>query len=240
MKQDQSHRLILQEVSDQCSTFLGHDALQIQIGDDFDEYYRIVSHERAAQRIGYPFHPTTLIKGATPAVWLTARSLDGVLLHTQALKQIDLVDQSLSEYFNTHFVEFPPPWSDIDPSLSSFHETPGTRKISGLTAYHGDFWSHEFMRSGAGQFTSYTFGQLANHLAHLTINPDWMFGFILDGVYNRGFAAKLEYLNLEPRCLRWYRKESLCFEEAGIVYSSKADLAYVRDVHASRTEQKFA
>ena len=228
----------LQCVADQCAQLLGHDRFFIQIGEDFQDYHRILEWERSNQRIGQPFHPQTLNNENTRALWLTARSAEGVLLHTQAIKELALKGFSLADYLGKHFLDFPPPWSDVDKGRSTFHETPGTKRISGVASYHGEFWSHRSMRSTAGQSTSYTFGQLANHLAYFTANPDWMFGFILSGVYRHGFAARLEYLNLEPRCLRWFRYGSQSVAEAGIVYSSRSDLRFVRKLHKKRVCQQ--
>ena len=76
--------------------------------------------------------------------------------------------------------------------------------------------------------------KLGIDFANMTVDPDFMFGFILSGVYTRGFAARLEYLNLEPRCLRWFRRGSHTVAEAGLVYSSRADLRFVRQVHLDR------
>lgn len=233
-----AHETDLQIIADQCAQLLRHSRLSIEIGNDFQHYQHILDCERSNQSIGLPFQTQTLNNERKSAVWLTARNAEGVLLHTQAIKQIDLNGISLADYLGKYYLNFPPPWSDVDEERSTFHVTPGTKKISGVATYHGDFWSHPAMRSTAGQSASYTFGQLANHLTFVSVNPDWMFGFILPGVYNRGFAARLEYLNLEPRCLRWFRRSSQAVTEAGIVYSSREDLRFVRDLHEQRVRQR--
>jgi hypothetical protein len=212
--------------------------IEVTIGSDFREYESIVSVERPSQRIGDPFNPDIQNFDPNEAFWLVARNSDGALIHTQASRKIEISNplqdvmrrQTLASYLMKNFRNFPPPLPGVDETESRFRATPGAHKMSGTLAYHGEFWvtPEEGFYRGAGLAAVFSRTSMLEMLKRW--DPDWIFGFILDAVAFKGFAARIGYMHLEPRALRWVVEGRDKPIDTFLAYLDRFDLEYLLDI----------
>ncbi|KIC52064.1 hypothetical protein [Tateyamaria sp. ANG-S1] len=207
--------------------------ITLTTGTDFEAYRDIVEEERLVQKLGAPFDPERYGLGKANAFWLIGRSEDGELIHTQAAKRVRLSARPLSGYLLRQFRAFPPPLKGVDLDRSRFRATPGTHKISGMAAYHGEFW----VAPERGKYRGVGLAPVLGRTGMLEMmqrwDPDWIYGFILDVVAYKGFAARIGYLHLEPSVLKWVIEGRDAPIDTFLAYNSREDLEYLLNIPLS-------
>lgn len=204
--------------------------ITLTMGTDFAEYSAIVSEERPMQKLGDPFNSEVCELNKNNAFWIIGRSEDGALIHTQAAKKIRLSGRPLSSFLLRQFRAFPPPLPGVNLNTSRFRATPGTHRISGSAAYHGEFW----VAPENGKYRGVGLAPVLGRTGMLEMmqrwDPDWIYGFILNVVAYKGFAARIGYLHLEPSVLKWVvdgRDDPI---DTFLAYNSREDLEYLLDI----------
>lgn len=175
--------------------------LSIQMGDVMEDYADIVAAERP-QPLGRPFDPTQQDLSGGRAFWIIARNPDGELVHTQALRRLDLGTQNLADFLRNNFQSFPPPGLPIDFENSACNAGPGARRISGRVAYHGEIWvkdSPDYRGNGLIDYLA----RLGLLSASMHWQPDFIFGFMGRGNARRGLCERFGYMHSDPYALTW-------------------------------------
>lgn len=204
--------------------------IKMTFGSDFDEYSEIVAEERPMQKLGAPFDPSKHRLDTSNAFWMIGRNEDGELIHTQAAKRVSLSERPLSSYLLRQFRDFPPPLRGVNLQTSRFRATPGTHKIAGSAAYHGEFWVAPERGKYRGVGLAPVFGRSGMLEMMRKWDPDWIYGFILNVVAYKGFGARIGYLHLEPSVLKWMVDGRDAPIDTFLAYNSREDLEYLLDI----------
>ncbi len=203
--------------------------LHIEVGDDFERYAQIVKDGRPEQPLGPPFDPTKQFLPAARGIWIIGRNSKGVLVHTQAMRLLDLYDQTLARYLSSRFGDFPPGGVGIDHDGSWFRPGPGAAKITGRAVYHGEMWlKDDSAYRGRGLID--LLARFSFLTAMLHWQPDFLFGFMLRPIARRGLAEREGYMHCDPYCLSWKiegRNEPL---DCNMVWMALEDLRHVMHV----------
>lgn len=203
--------------------------ISVTIGTNFLEYRKLLRKERPQQVMGAPFDPDVHDLNDKNAFWLVARDADGLLMHTQASRLINLDQQSLSGYMLRKFREFPPAIPDLDLKRSRYRASPGANRITGQVVYHGEVWMGDTGQyRGTGLST--VLARYGIHEAMERWNPDYIFGFMARTVAFKGFAERMGYMHNEPGAVRWYRKGSDTPLEGFVSYLSNEDTQYLLEM----------
>lgn len=201
--------------------------IRLEIGTDFDVYADIVAKGRTTQGLGAPFDSKLHDLNDGNAFWLVAYNREGVLIHTQAAKRVDLEGEALSEHMRGQFRAFPPPLPDIDFARSRYRATPGARRISGDVVYHGDIW----ISPDAGEYRGVGLSSVFARYGLMTImerwDPDFIFGIMARTVAFKGFSERMGYFHNEPGSLRWYRHGSDTPLEGFLSWLSNEDVRFL-------------
>ncbi len=207
----------------------------VTVGDDFEEYARIVKEGRPEQPLGPPFDPEMQFLPTSRGIWVVGHNPQGQLVHTQAMRLLDLCDQTLARYMSSRYGEFPPGGVGIDMDGSWFRAGPGAKRITGRACYHGEMW----LKDDA----AYRGRGLIDHLARFAFltallhwQPDFIFGFIVRTVARRGLAEREGYMHSDPYCLSWKidgRNEPL---DCNMVWMEIDDIRHVMHVPLEHKE----
>ncbi|WP_319825592.1 hypothetical protein [Thalassovita sp.] len=183
-------------------TSLQSNQLFLTVGDDFEEYARIVADGRPEQPLGPPFDPAKQFLPSARGIWVIGRNAQGHLVHTQAMRLLDLCDQTLARYMSARFAEFPPGGVGIDMEGSWFRPGPGAKRITGRACYHGEMWMKDDPAYRGRGLIDYL-ARFSFLTAMLHWQPDFIFGFMLRQVARRGLAEREGYMHVDPYCLSW-------------------------------------
>ena len=77
---------------------------------------------------------------AGSALQIVGCNNENKLIHTQAMRTIDLQGQGLDRYMQDNFQQLPPMGVDLDLTRSRFCAGLGARGIVGGVCYHGEVW----------------------------------------------------------------------------------------------------
>ncbi|XDA98774.1 hypothetical protein AB1M95_02390 [Sulfitobacter sp. LCG007] len=199
-------------------------------GSDFSVYREILSEGRQDHVIGAPFDPELHELNEDNAIWITGNDENGKLMHTQAIRLVDIGHSPLSDYLRKGFKGYPPSGVPIDFRRSRYRAGPGAMRIKGKVCYHGEVW----MGGEKGQYRGTGLSSVLGRIAFLTAMqrwaPDYVFGFMPKQVAYKGFVERQGYMHTDPGCLRWFLKGNDQPFEGMMVYMSHEDLRFMLDM----------
>lgn len=207
--------------------------ISLTVGYDFNEYQEILKEARPGHLLGMPFDPKLHQMNENNAFWITGRNAKGEVMHTQAMRMLDLKGENLAQYLRHSFTEFPPPGLNIDLQRSRYRAGPGAQRIARKVAYHGEFWvgttPREFRHAGLSSIL----GRYAFWLAIQHWNPDHIIAFMQSSVVFKGFPARHGYMHTEPGTLRWFLDGEDTPIEGFMSYMSNEDLRFLLEMPVS-------
>lgn len=202
----------------------------LSIGHDFERYRALLAQGRPDHILGAPFDPDLHELNASNAVWVIGYDEDGAVMHTQALRMLNLDGGTLGTYLRRRFRDFPPSGLDLDMERSRFKPGPGAKRIAGRVTYHCEVW----MGGAPGQYRGTGVSSILGRFAFLTAlqkwSPDYVFGFMPKPVAHKGFVERQGYMHAEPFALRWFIKGKDDPLEGYLAYMSREDMQFVLDM----------
>lgn len=207
-----------------------HYGVQMEVGYDFEAYRDILKFARPDQALGTPFDPD--IHEMTPenALWMIGRNATGEIVHTQALRMLDMSGMTVAEYFTRRFREFPPAAPGLDLARSRFRAGPQAKRMRGTVCYNGEFWIKPGDATLRGQGLSCVLGRYAFFQAMQHWDPDHMVGFMAKPVACKGFPQRLGWMHTQPGALRWFFEGRDAPVEGFMTFMERDDLHYVLEL----------
>lgn len=217
-----------------------HNGVTIITGSDFEEYRDILSVARPDHQLGVPFDPERQPLNAENSCWMAGYDAVGNIVHTQALKRLNLEDTSLGEYMTKNLRGFEPPIKNLDYNKSIYRPGPGAKRIRGNVTYHGEFW----IGGQPGQFRGTGMcSMLARHAfltAMLRWDPDYFFGLMSKPLVLKGFAARFGYMHIDPDAIRFAFENAADVFDVVMGYNSNEDLRFVLGMQVPEVLDKAA
>lgn len=212
----------------------------LSVGSDFHDYRSQLAEGRPDQQLGAPFDPDHHKIDETNGFWVIGRDAKGRMIHTQAMRRLDLGAITLGDYMRNRFREFPPTGVDLDLGRSRYRAGPGARRMRGNACYHGEYWiggePGEFRGSGLSCVLGrYGFWEALNRWS-----PDYVFGFMQKAVAFKGFAERHGYMHSEPGALRWFIRGNETPIEGFMVYMDREDLSFILEMPLEDVAQQAA
>ena len=202
----------------------------VTVGHDFNEYKRIVSEGRPHQPVSLPFRADMHNLTKNNAFWVCGHTAQGQLAHTQAVRLVDVGEQSLGSYLRRSFRQFPPAGVPLDMAASRYRAGPGAKRIKGKLCYHGEMWLDENEGNYRGRGLSSVLSRMGFALALRDLNPDFIFAFMVRSVAFKGFVERAGFMHTEPASLSWKVVDRERAIEAFTAYISREDLRYLLSV----------
>lgn len=214
--------------------------ISVVTGSDFEKYREILAVARPDHTLGVPFDPKRQPLNPGNSYWMAGYDADGKIVHTQALKRLNLTTSSLGEYMTRNLREFEPPMGGIDYDKTIYRPGPGARRIRGTVTYHGEFW----VGGEPGQFRGTGMSSLLARHAFLTAllrwSPDYFFGLMSKSLVYKGFAARFGYMHSDPDAIRFAQLDSEDVFEVVMGYMTNEDLRFFLDMETPGALTKAA
>lgn len=205
----------------------------LEVGYDFEHYRDLLKEARPEHDLGAPYDPRLHRLDAGTALWIVGRNPRGEVVHTQALRMLDMQGLSLGDYLGRRFREFPPSNVDLDLSRSRYRAGPGASRMFGRVCYHGEFWIGGEDRELRGKGVSCVLGRYGFWQAIQHWDPDHMIAFMVKAVAFKGLAERTGWMHTEPGALHWFLRDQDRPVEGFLAYMHRDDLRYLLDLPLS-------
>lgn len=196
--------------------------MRLEIGDDFTVFRRLRNQQDDRSGVYPMFDASASYVDSSNAFWVCGYNAAGELVHTQAIRLLDLSHQSLSEHLRVHRLKYITPNSTPDPENTFFSSTNAMDRVTGRVCYHGEFW----LKGGKGGHRSQGFtGLLSRVVFELALkiwSPDYVFGFVDYAVAAKGAPVRYGYSHCEPGV--WRGPDNQITSDEMLVWMSRMDM----------------
>lgn len=205
-------------------TELNDAGIHVEIGDDFAKY-RSYRNQQSDRGPIYPmFDVASSYIDHTNGFWVCGFNASGELVHTQAVRLLDLSGISLATHLKTHRHKYITPDTTPDPDLTFYSGPEALKTITGDVCYQGDFW---LRASGLGGPRSRgATSLLSGILLEIMISswsPSFVFAFVPQRLAAKGAHLRYGYCHCEPG--RWVGPDHQVTEEDYCIWMGAHDMA---------------
>ena len=196
--------------------------MRLEIGGDFAAYRRLRNAQSDRSALYPMFDVTSSYVDASNAFWVCGFNDNQELVHTQAIRLMDMSKTSLSEHIKLHRHKYITPNSTSDPDRTYYSQLSALENITGRVCYHGEFW----LKDGEGGHRSQGFTALLSRvvfeIALKIWSPNYLFGLVPIPLAFKGIPFRYGYTHCEPGA--WYGPDQKITSEETLVWMSKTDM----------------
>lgn len=195
----------------------------IKVSSDFNEYRRL-RKPQLTQRPIYPmFDVGCSYIDEKNAFWIAGFKQSGELIHTQAMRFIELGDTTLDDHFQRQQLKYLTPNLVQNPENVRFEVLGGADLIKGKVCYHGDFWIAPLGRKEHSIEISNWLSRLILGLSDAVWKPDFVFALSSARNVFKGIAARLYYFHSVPGV--WLDENDTVVSEEWLGWMTSSDIA---------------
>lgn len=203
---------------------LGNAGVRVEIGDDFSRY-RLYRNAQTDRDPMYPmFDVASSYIDSSNGFWICGFGPDNELIHTQAVRLLDLSGVNLRQHLATHRHKYITPDTTPDPDLTYFSGPDALGRITGRVCYHGDFW---LQPSGLGGMRSQgatgVFSRILFEMMQFSWQPDYVFALVPQPLAAKGAHLRYGYSHCEPG--KWVGPDDQTTDVDYLIWMSAADIA---------------
>lgn len=198
--------------------------IEVEVGDDFAKYRSYRSQQTDRTPIYPMFDVASSYIDQTNGFWICGFNPDGELIHTQAVRLLDLSDVSLATHLDIHRHKYITPDSTPDPDLTFFSGPESLQKITGKVCYQGEFWLHA--RGLGGPRSQGATSLLSRVLFEIMIgawNPSFVFALVPKRLAVKGAHLRYGYCHCEPG--QWIGPDQQVTDEDYLIWMGASEIA---------------
>ena len=197
--------------------------MRVVIGDDFSEY-RVYRNAQPGRSPIYPmFDVAKSYIDDTNGFWICGFNEADELIHTQAVRLLDLSNVSLAQHLNVHRHKYITPDTTPDPDLTFYSGPEALRTITGRVCYHGEFWLPPRGLGGPrSQGATPLLSRILFEIVASRWDPDYMFAFVPQQLAAKGAHLRYGYVHCEPGA--WLGPDQQVTEEDYLIWTSAKDM----------------
>ncbi|MEM9578089.1 MAG: hypothetical protein AAF999_13875 [Pseudomonadota bacterium] len=198
--------------------------IRVEVGDDFARYraYRGQTPDRGAI---YPmFDVASSFVDSSNGFWVCGFNPEGELIHTQAVRLLDLKGITLGQHLKDHRHKYITPDTTPDPDLTYYSGPEALHTISGKVCYQGDFWLRA--RGLGGPRSQGATALLSRVLLEIMVaawKPSFVFALVPKQLAAKGAHLRYGYCHCEAG--RWLGPDQQVTEEDYLIWMKENDMA---------------
>ncbi len=200
--------------------------LDLHVGSDFDEFRAISKEHPLKPYVNPAFDPDFVDISPLTGLWLIGTNANGEIVHTQAIKLLELTNANLAEHFRSNLTDYRTHGYDFDVDRSCCFLSPAASRISGRVSYHGELWLKGGSDGYRGGCLATILTRLMKALCLQRWSPDFMIGLQSPVTSCRGLAAREGYVHLEQRSIVWQLRDCADAMEDWLVWMSREEAAF--------------
>lgn len=198
--------------------------IQVEVGDDFAKY-RAYRGQQLDRGPVYPmFDVASSYIDRTNGFWICGFNSNDELIHTQAVRLLDLSDISLASHLKDHRHKYITPDTTPDPDVTFYSGPEALQTITGKVCYQGDFWLRANGLGGPrSQGTTALLSRILFELMVGAWNPSFVFALVPKRLGAKGAHLRYGYTHCEPG--RWLGPDQQVTEEDYLIWMGAKDMA---------------
>ena len=200
--------------------------MYLQIGSDFNAFCRMATKHGNQKLIDPIFDPRQSDIGPKNGFWVIGCDRNGELVHTQAIRLIELGTSSFGEYLSSNLATFRPNGLAVDTEKSDWRLSPNAAAISGSVSYHGGLWVKGGQDGFRGGCLTAVLTRFMLAICLLKWRPDFLIGFQAPHTMCRGLAAREGYMRTEQRTILWRQSNLDVLLEDWLVWMSQEEAEF--------------
>jgi hypothetical protein len=172
--------------------------VHIEVCTDFEEFQKLRRAQSDRPPLGAAFDAGCSYIGPANGFWVKGVDANGQVVHTQAMRLLDLSKATLADHLQQHRLIYQPPSIEQCDVKSFEFLKNATGMTGGKVVYHGELWMRPGLKKhrGGGLVAVLTRFMLA--MAYMQWSPDYVFGFMLPIIAYKGLAMREGYTHVEP------------------------------------------
>lgn len=198
----------------------------LMIGRDLGEFKRYAEQQPDKGHLHPAFDIDEPGNRDMEGLWIIGRRRNGEIVHTQAIKLIDLGDRSFGEYLKRNVSEYRSHGYDFDLDRTDIFLTDAAARMSGRITYHGELWLKGGPDGIRGGSNVILLTRLMLLVAMQVWAPDYMFGLQSPMTACRGLSTREGYSRCEQQSIVWYPSDGSSPEEDWLVWMSAEDASF--------------
>ena len=202
---------------------LQESGMRVEVGDDFARYrnYRNACVGRGEE---FPlFDGGSSFIDETNGFWVCGFDAAGEVVHTQAVRLLDMTNMTLGRHLNVHRHKYIVPDTTPDPDMTYFRGPKALDIVTGSVAYHGDFWlASRGLGGPRSQGATSLLSRLLSELVQASWKPDYMFAFVPKQLAIKGAHLRYGYSHGEPG--QWVGPDEIVTNEEYLIWMSASDI----------------
>lgn len=192
--------------------------VRLDLGTDFAEFKQHALRQPDKSPLNPAFDIDDPAVSAFQGIWMLGFNGGGEIVHTQAIKTIDLTGTTLHEHLSQHTDAFGTHGFAHDPDRTEIHLSPRSAAITGLATYHGELWLKGGPNGIRGGALVAILTRLMLMIAIARWRPDYLIGLQSPMTACRGLPVREGYAHTEQRTLVWHQSNSQSTIEDWLVW----------------------
>lgn len=215
--------------------------MRIEVGGDFS-LYRSYRAQCAGRGGIYPiFDTASSFIDESNGFWICGFNDADELIHTQAVRMLDLKNVSLGQHFDVHRHKYITPDTTPDPDKTYYKGPEALKSVTGRVGYCGDFWLPSRGLGGPrSQGATSLLARLLFEVLQQTWQPDYVFALVPKQLASKGAHLRYGYSHCEPG--HWIGPDEQVTDEDYLIWMNSDDIKNVlaRDVQSLRASSQVA
>jgi len=200
--------------------------IYLTIGTDFKTFKAYCGTQPDKGHVHPAFNQDKLGDREVEGIWIIGRGRSGEIVHTQAIRLIDLGEQTLKSHIAANLNEFTLHGYNLDLCQTEICMTRAAAQMRGCITYHGELWLKGGPNGIRGGSTVVLLTRLMLLMACERWSPDYMIGLQSPMTACRGLSTREGYARCEQRSILWYPKDGSEPIEDWLVWMNAEEAAF--------------
>jgi len=219
--------LVANELLSSLTEFFAMKGINLEIGSDFSVYKNLLLEQPKRHYIGPKFTTSKNQLDEENAFWLIGRDPEGDIIHSQAVRTIELDGKCLADHMSEKVGEYS---SFGHPEFNlQYSAGPYASDITGTVCYTGELWLKMNKSNLGSSGLVALLSRMAMALSVEKWSPDVYFAFMDSKNVLRGLAARCGFMHMEPASIKWSVPETKSNHEAWTTWVTNTDIQYLLD-----------
>lgn len=204
--------------------------ITLETGSNFDIFKDAVKKQPERGPMTPIFDPENNNFNEGNAFWIIGKDIKQEVVHTQAVRILDLNGNPFSEYAGAEFDKFSPEGWVLDSDQSHYHAAPGTCSVTDVTCYHGEFWLKGGRNGHRGAGKAVLVARIGMMISLMKWCPDFIVAMMISDTICKGLAARTGFMHIEQTNMFWAVPGYEDLREAWVAWVGRGDLYHLLNI----------